>query len=115
MTVPIATYTPGNVADPNLPGFLQQIGNLVCFLAGSVSPFDEATIESLYPNKGGYVSRVAIDSARLMQDGFLLPKDRQKIIATAVEAGIGCGLGFELVFVLPPLIWLRRLRRNRAL
>jgi len=114
MDVPIATYTPGNVADPSLPPLLQQIGNLACRLASSVSPFDEATLESLYPNKGGYVSRVARASNQLVRDGFLLNKDRQKIIATAVQTGIGCGLGFELVLVLPPLIWLRRLRRPRA-
>jgi len=114
MSVPIATYTPGNQADPNLPPFLQFIGNLACRLASSTQPFDQETIDTLYPNQGGYISRVAVHSARLMQDGFLLPKDRQKVIDTALESGIGCGLGFELALLLPPLVWLRQLRRRRT-
>jgi hypothetical protein len=112
MNVPIATYTPGNQANPNLPPFLIFIGNLACRLASSVEPFDQETIDTLYPNQGGYISRVAVQSARLMQDGFLLAKDRQKVMATALKTGIGCGLGFELAFLLPPIMWVYGRRRR---
>jgi hypothetical protein len=112
MNVPIATYTPGNQANPNLPPFLIFIGNLACRLASSVEPFDQETIDTLYPNQGGYISRVAVQSARLMQDGFLLAKDRQTVMDTALETGIGCGLGFELAFLLPPIMWVYGRRRR---
>jgi len=108
LEVPIATYTPGNQADPTLPPFLQQIGNLACFLASSVTPFDAATLDTLYPNHGTYLSQVVHAANQLGMARLLRPKDRQKIVAAAVGSPIGCGIGFELVLVLPPLMWLRR-------
>ena len=113
MEAPLATYTPGNVADPTLPPLLQQIGNLACFLASSVTPFDEATLDSLYPQRGRYVSQVAIAAARLRAEGFLLLEDRQEIMRTAINAGM-CGLGFELVLIVPPLVWIHGRRRTRS-
>ena len=109
LDVPIASYNPPtNQADPNLPPFLQQIGNLACFLGGSTIPFDGATLDELYPNHGTYVSQVVRAANDLARAGLLLPKDRQKIVAAAVGSPIGCGIGFELVLLLPPLMWLRR-------
>jgi hypothetical protein len=112
MEVPTATYTPGNQADPGLPPFLQGIGNLACFLASSVTPFDQTTLDTLYPTHGRYVNQVARATNALQQQGLLLPKDAQKIRDAAVHSTIGCGLGFELAFLLPPILWLRRARKR---
>jgi len=114
MDVPTATYTPGNQADPNLPPFLQQIGNLACFLASSVVPFDSETLHELYPNRGRYVDQVARAANQLRGEGLLLPADRQNIVSLASHSGIGCGIGFELVFLLPPLLLSRRRGRKGA-
>jgi hypothetical protein len=114
MDVPTATYTPGNQADPNLPPFLQQIGNLACFLASSVVPFDSETLHELYPNRGRYVDQVARAANQLRGEGLLLPADRQNIVSFASHSGIGCGIGFELVFLLPPLLLSRRRGRKGA-
>jgi len=112
LEVPTATYTPGNVADPTLPPLLVSIGNLACRLASSVTPFDEATLHALYPNLGSYVSQVAAAANELKAQRLLLPKDRQKVLKSALASKIGCGLGFELALLLPPLLWLRQRRRG---
>jgi hypothetical protein len=110
-----ATYTPGNAADPSLPPLLIFIGNLACSLASSATPLDQATIDALYPNLGTYVSQVMHAVNSLQQQGLLLPKDAQKIRNDAVMSGIAaCGLGFELVLVLPPLLYARQRRRRSA-
>jgi hypothetical protein len=113
MEVPTATYTPGNAADPNLPPFLQSIGNLACFLASSVTPFDAATLDALYPTHGRYVSQVAHAKNALRQQDLLLAKDAQQIMQRASHSSVGCGLGFELVVVVPALMACRRRRVRR--
>jgi hypothetical protein len=85
INVPTATYTSGNVADPTLPPFLKPIGNLACFLAGSVTPFDEATLDMLYPNHGTYVSQVSHAVKSLKSQGLLLQSDAVKIKELAQE------------------------------
>lgn len=114
LEVPIATYGPRNEANPGLPPFLIGIANLNCVLSGTVTAFDEATLDDLYPNHGRYVSAVAHAVGDLKHDGFLLPEDAAAIMVEAAKSKIGCGLGFELAFVVPALIWARARRRERG-
>ena len=56
LDLPVATYSPNNEVIESLPGLLQPSGpllNLFCVLSGSVFPFDEATLDALYPTPGG--------------------------------------------------------------
>ncbi len=55
----VATYLSTNLADPDLPPNLVGIGNLACRLSGAVSPFDQTTLDDLYPNHGVYVKQVS--------------------------------------------------------
>jgi hypothetical protein len=113
MDVPTGShYPPTNRADPNLPPFLQFIGNLACFLAGSTTPFDDELLHELYPNHGAYVNQVARAANQLQMDGFLLPQDRQIIVDAAAHSTIACGIGFEIALLLPPLMWWRARRRR---
>ena len=79
MEVPTNTYTSGNQADPGLPPFLQQIGNLACFLAGSVTPLDDTTLNMLYIDPGAYRSQIALAVNSLKSQGLLLQSDAIRI------------------------------------
>jgi hypothetical protein len=113
LDVPIATYGPRNTVDPSLPPFLQGLANLFCRLSGTVTDFDQATLDELYPTHGNYVNQVVRHAVDLVGQRFLLPKDAKQLKVDAAKSSIGCGLGFELVLVLPALLWLRR-RRARG-
>jgi hypothetical protein len=114
MDVPTGSHNPPvNQADPTLPPFLQSIGNLACFLGGSTSPFTPGELHDLYPNRGRYVSQVAIAANDLRDAGYLLQADRMLIIQRArAKEGFACGLGFEIALVLPLIMVMRRARRR---
>jgi hypothetical protein len=87
MDVPVASYFPHNAVNPSLPPFLQPLLNLFCVLSGSVTDFDDATLEALYPDHGDYVSQIAQSVNRLKSDGFLLNKDAKKLQFEAAKEG----------------------------
>jgi hypothetical protein len=89
LEVPVATYLPGNVVDPNLPSFLQAIGGLACFTGSSVLPFDADELADLYRNHGSYVRAVAGSANDLVRQGFLLPKDASTLKTNASQSDIG--------------------------
>ncbi len=62
---------------------------LFCTLFGLHLPFDEATIASLYPNHGRYVSQVARVNAANVRAGYLLPVDSEESTASAAGSGVG--------------------------
>jgi hypothetical protein len=74
--VPLAQLT----GMPNTPG--------LCSLLGTTVPFDSATIQTLYPNHGAFVSKWARDIARLRVDGYLTRDDAADLIRAAATANV---------------------------
>jgi Alpha/beta hydrolase domain len=75
--VPTATNTGVNSG----PGF--------CRLYGSFQPFDDATLNSLYPNHGTYVSQVTQTAHENLKNGFVVLEDAIATVQKAAQAGIG--------------------------
>ena len=106
------------IADLEVPTALNTGSNggpSFCFLFGTHVPFDQGTLDELYPNHGSYVQPVTRVVHDNLADGYITRRDAQTTIVEAAQSGIGCGIGFELAFLLPPLMWLRRQRRRRIL
>lgn len=77
--VPTATNT--GVNGPYWPSF--------CFLYGSHIPFDEETLDSLYPNHGKYVSQVVRVVNENLADGFIVNFDARATKREAAQSKIG--------------------------
>jgi hypothetical protein len=80
--VPVATDLGENSAHaaPNPYPF-----SAFCTLLGQHQPFSEATLGGLYSDYGDYVDKVTADTAKLQQEGFLLPEGAQRIVDAAEE------------------------------
>ena len=89
IAVPTATYVSEASVNPFLPPPLQFFGSLVCLLSGAVEPFDQATLDSLYPNHGAYVSQVANAVKGLKAQGLLLQQDASTVKKAAAQSSIG--------------------------
>lgn len=78
LDVPTATLT----GAPNT-------GAPFCFLFGKTFAFDAATLESLYPNHGRYVSAFVKSTKKAVKAGFILPADAKEIKVEAAQSDIG--------------------------
>jgi hypothetical protein len=61
----------------------------LCFLFGSHTPFDAATLALLYPNHGAYVSAVSHVSHDNVEAGYILQEDAQTDIDDAAHSSVG--------------------------
>lgn len=77
----VAVPTALNTGDNAGPSF--------CTLFGTHVPFDEATLDALYPHHGRYVAAVARADRRNVRAGFIVPADARQNLADARESGIG--------------------------
>lgn len=102
LDVPTNSYfSPNNVGKPACgapgappfpgcnPPFIAALGNLACFLSGSMAPLPDATLDALYPTHGVYTSRIAERANALVRARFLLPEDAELHKTAAGEATFG--------------------------
>jgi hypothetical protein len=60
-----------------------------CRVFGSFVPFDELTLDLLYPDHGTYVSQVAQVTRQNVKEGFVVPEDATLTIEAAAQSDIG--------------------------
>ncbi len=77
LAVPLATNTGVNS------------GTGFCYLYGSYTPFDQATLDYLYPNHGSYVSKVAHSDNYNLAQGYILEFDANADKEEAAHSSIG--------------------------
>ena len=63
--------------------------NRFCFLYGSHQPFDQSTLNMLYPSHRSYVDAVREVVEKNVTDGYILPLAAQQTIREAQQSGIG--------------------------
>jgi hypothetical protein len=78
LDVPISTLT--GTAAPGQSG--------TCSLFGSTTPFDQATLTSLYPTHADYVSKFDAATRSAVKAGFILPTDATQIEAAAAASSV---------------------------
>ncbi len=59
-----------------------------CSLFGSTTPFDQATLTSLYPTHADYVTKFDAAARRAVKAGFILPADASQIEAAAAASSV---------------------------
>lgn len=55
----------------------------ICLLLGSTKPFSAARLAQLYPSRAAYVQRYDADADAAVKAGFVLPEDRDALLAFA--------------------------------
>ena len=70
-------------------GMNSGIANRFCFLYGSHEPFDEATLDRLYPGHDAYVEAVKAVVRQNLDAGYILPHAAERTVREAEASGIG--------------------------
>jgi len=71
--VPVAALS--GVAGPN--------PSVICLLLGSTKPFTNARLAALYPSRAAYLAHYDTDADATIKAGFVLPQDRDALLAYA--------------------------------
>lgn len=87
--VPIKTYLPMSLACPTCPPASLCAGcSFWCVILGNMVPFDQATLESLYKNHGGYVSKFVKNTQELFKNGWVTEEDMEIMKTSAAESDV---------------------------
>jgi len=87
--VPIKTYLPMSPACPTCPPASLCAGcSFWCAILGNIVPFDEATLEGLYKNHGGYVSKFVKSTQQLFKNGWVTKVDMKLMKTKAAESDV---------------------------
>jgi len=65
--------------------------SLICSLFGRTTPLPPADLVARYPSRQAYVDRVAASAQAAVDAGFVLPADKELIVARAGTEAIGSG------------------------
>jgi hypothetical protein len=73
---------------PTSTWFASSTGASFCGIAGHEVPFDQATLDALYPSRGAYVSAVARNVHALVRDRYITPHDGLDLLLEAARTDI---------------------------
>lgn len=65
-----------------------QTGSILCLLFGTTVPFDDATLQALYPTNESYVSAFSAATRRALAAGFIGSRDARLMRLAAVMFGV---------------------------
>jgi hypothetical protein len=74
---------PVDVPVADLSGLAGPNPSTICLLLGSTKPFSAARLAQLYPSRADYVRRYDADADATIKAGFVLPEDRDALLAFA--------------------------------
>lgn len=77
------------IATAKNTGMNTGVTNRFCFLYGSHEPFDEETLDRLYPSHEAYVESVREVVRQNLEDGYILPFAAERTIREAEASNIG--------------------------
>jgi hypothetical protein len=80
---PACTYSSGCSSNP-----LCQACSAWCVILGNIVPLPPATLESLYTNHGGYVSKFVKNTQQLFKNGWVTEADMEIMKTTAAKSGV---------------------------